>query len=137
MVSYELELFHRYRYSLVKRALSPWPVARHPYLPSSIRVMVSSRFLLPSSVPLNLLCLSRFSPFPPSLSVSLCASLGPKSTTCKFDPAEFARTSQSSLFGKLRQRAERDGETAASVAVGFVKIDLEFRGRAAELGEFD
>jgi len=52
-------------------------------------------------------------------------------------PAQFAQTSQSSLFGKLRQRAERHGETAASVAVDFVRIDLEFRGRAAELGEFD
>lgn len=52
-------------------------------------------------------------------------------------PAKFARTSQSSLFGKLRQRVERHGETTAFVATGFVRIDLEFRGRAAELGEFD
>lgn len=122
MVSYGLELFHRYRYSLVKRALSPWSLAR---------------FLLPSPA-LRLPSLSLSLYFSLFLLFSISTRLSDLSPQhANLTPAKFARTSQSSLFGKLRQRAERHGETAAFVAAGFVRIDLEFRGRVAELGEFD
>jgi len=127
VVSYELELFHRYRYSLVKRALSP--------------SLGSSRWftrLLYRRVPLSPSLFSLFFSLPPSIFLSLSACLSDLSPQhANLTRAEFARANLrcSANCGNGPSDTMGDG---CRVAAGFVKLlDLEFRGRVAELGEFD